>query len=81
VAIFLVSEAVTIAVGYLALRAPEHRHLRLWLPSLHGYFPLAVLAVYKALWELIRAPFYWDKTAHGDHGAACDALQVARPRF
>jgi glycosyltransferase XagB len=81
VAVFLVSEAVTIAVGYLALRTPEHRHLRLWLPSLHGYFPLAVLAVYKALWELIRAPFYWDKTAHGDHGAACDALQVARPRF
>ncbi|MCH8465051.1 MAG: glycosyltransferase [Roseinatronobacter sp.] len=77
--VFVLSEAVTLTVGYLALRAPEHRFLRLWLPSLHGYFPLAVLAVYKALWELIRAPFYWDKTAHGDHGAACDALQVARP--
>ena len=78
IAVFLFSEAVTLTVGYLALQAPRHRTLRIWLPTLHGYFPLAVLAVYKALWELICAPFYWDKTAHGEHVAACDSITVAR---
>ncbi len=78
IAVFLFSEAVTLTVGYLALQAPRHRSLRLWLPTLHGYFPLAVLAVYKALWELISAPFYWDKTAHGEHEAACDSITVAQ---
>ena len=78
VTVFLLSEAVTISVGLMALRSRAHRHLRPWLPALHGYFPLAVLAVYKALYELIVAPFYWDKTAHSDHEAACDSLQMAR---
>lgn len=79
VGVFLLAEAVTLSIGFLALRARAHRGLRLWLPALHAYFPLAVLAVYKALWELVRAPFYWDKTAHGEHGAACDAVSVVRP--
>ncbi len=79
IAVFLLSEAVTLTVGYVALRSSGHRHLRLWLPSLHGYFPLAVLAVYKALWELISAPFYWDKTSHGEHSAIFDKVTVIRP--
>lgn len=29
------------------------------------YFPLATLAAYKALIELLIIPYYWDKTAHG----------------
>lgn len=78
ISVFLLSEVVTLATGYIALQNPGHRGLRWWLPTLHGYFPLAVLAVYKALWELIAAPFYWDKTAHGDHDAACDAVPMAR---
>ncbi|MGP9791064.1 glycosyltransferase [Roseinatronobacter sp. NSM] len=76
VGLFLMSEAVNISVGLVATRARHHRHLRVWLPMLHGYFPLAVLAVYKALWELVSAPFYWDKTPHGTHGAALDAVAV-----
>lgn len=75
-AVFLLSELVSMAAGFLALRATEHRSLRAWLPSLHGYFPLAVLAVYKALWELVYAPFYWDKTAHGFHLAESDQIEV-----
>ena len=78
VTVFLLSEAVTISVGLMALNSRSHRHLRIWLPSLHGYFPLAVLAVYKALYELIVAPFYWDKTAHSDQAAACDNIRVVR---
>ncbi len=29
------------------------------------YFPLGVLAAYKALYELVSDPFFWDKTQHG----------------
>ena len=29
------------------------------------YFPLATVAAVKALYELIAAPFYWEKTQHG----------------
>ncbi len=36
-----------------------------WILSLSFYFPLAALASYKALWEAVRHPFYWDKTSHG----------------
>lgn len=76
VGLFILTEAINLTVGILGTRARHHRHLRLWLPTLHGYFPLAVLAVYKALWELVSAPFYWDKTNHGKHGAALDAIAV-----
>lgn len=64
-AVFLFSEIVTIAVGLLAVRGQDHRFLSLWVPSLHIYFPLGALASYKGLWELLSAPFYWDKTRHG----------------
>ncbi|MDD7970410.1 glycosyltransferase family 2 protein [Roseinatronobacter alkalisoli] len=76
IGLFLMSEAVNLSIGILATNTRHHRHLRLWLPTLHGYFPLAVLAVYKALWELISAPFYWDKTSHGQHGSVLDAVAV-----
>lgn len=81
IAAFIFAEAITLSVGFLALKGHRHRHLRLWLPTLHGYFPLAVLAVYKAMWELISAPFYWDKTAHGEHDAACDSITVTQSRL
>lgn len=75
-AAFLISEVITVTIGMTALRARHHRSLIFWLPALHLYFPLAVIAVYKALWELMSAPFYWDKTTHGQHAAALDACKV-----
>ena len=30
-----------------------------------GYAPLGAIAAYKALYELVFKPFFWDKTAHG----------------
>ena len=50
------------------LRALAHRRsLRMWpwIIALGAYFPLATLAAYKALYELITNPYFWDKTAHG----------------
>ena len=67
--LFLATEAVTIAMGMFALRRTKHKLSLLWVPTLHVYYPLAALASYKALLELITKPFYWDKTSHGifDH--------------
>ncbi|WP_238381015.1 glycosyltransferase family 2 protein [Alkalilacustris brevis] len=76
---FALSEAVNIGVGLAALDQRRHRFLRLWVPGLHFYFPLAALAGYKALWEVLRRPFYWDKTAHGLHDTA--EAQHALPRM
>jgi cellulose synthase/poly-beta-1,6-N-acetylglucosamine synthase-like glycosyltransferase len=69
---FLTAEATNLGLGAAAVRARHHAGLWRWLPALHVYFPLAVVAVYKALWELISAPFYWDKTTHGKYGGAVD---------
>ncbi len=30
-----------------------------------GYWVLMSIAAYKALWQLLRNPFYWEKTQHG----------------
>ena len=67
--LFLATEAVTISMGMFALRRTKHKLSLLWVPTLHVYYPLAALASYKALLELITKPFYWDKTSHGifDH--------------
>jgi cellulose synthase/poly-beta-1,6-N-acetylglucosamine synthase-like glycosyltransferase len=78
--LFILTEAVNLAAGWLGLRATRHRMQPLWLLSLHVYFPLATLASYKAAWELVRKPFYWDKTSHGHFDAAAEAKaqRVAR---
>lgn len=70
--LFAVSEVVTIAIGLWACRGAKHRWLLGWVPTLHFYFPLAAFASYKALWEAVRQPFYWDKTSHGILGADGD---------
>lgn len=80
--LFLTSEAVNLVVGIYACRGRKHRFLIPWVPTLALYFPLATLAAYKALWELVTRPFYWDKTAHGlfDFGdPAPVARRTARP--
>lgn len=63
--LFLLSETVNLTVGLWALRGRRHRHLIPWLPVMHLYAPLASLSSYKALWEWVTSPFYWDKTPHG----------------
>jgi cellulose synthase/poly-beta-1,6-N-acetylglucosamine synthase-like glycosyltransferase len=64
-ALFFVSELLGIAVSMLAVHSASHMHLLKWVPTLHLYFPLAAIASYKGIWELMTRPFYWDKTAHG----------------
>ncbi|MDQ7069958.1 MAG: glycosyltransferase [Rhodobacterales bacterium] len=80
-ALFLTVELISIMVGLTAVSGPKHRHLLLWVPSLHFYYPLGVFAAYKALFELIFSPFYWDKTKHGHSlfSKALDNVQRCSP--
>jgi glycosyltransferase XagB len=64
-ATFLWSEAVLLGVAFMAMRQTRHRMNPVWLLAQHIYFPLGALAAYKALWEVMTKPFYWDKTSHG----------------
>jgi len=63
---FATAELLNMTINALAVSDRQHRHLLWWVPTLLLYFPLGALACYKALYELVRAPFYWDKTQHGD---------------
>lgn len=62
---FLFAELVVLTTAAIAVSGRNHRHLLAWVVTTHFYFPLAAFAAYKALYELIFQPVYWDKTQHG----------------
>jgi cellulose synthase/poly-beta-1,6-N-acetylglucosamine synthase-like glycosyltransferase len=64
-AIFMGCEVLNIAIGVLGLKRSGHAISPLWVPTLTAYFPLQTFAAYKAFWEMLHKPFYWDKTIHG----------------
>lgn len=76
---FGLTELVNLAVGFWAVRGAGHRHLLPWVPTLHLYFPLGTLAGWKAIYEVIAKPFYWDKTAHGLFDALHEIAAPATP--
>ncbi len=63
--LFLAVEAINLTIHATAAGGAGHRHLLPWVPSMHLYMPLAAVAAYKALYELVLKPFFWDKTRHG----------------
>ncbi len=67
-ALFGTGMIVSMSVSWLACAAPHHRRLRRWIPTMGLYFPLATLAIWKALFEIVLRPFHWDKTTHGAFG-------------
>ena len=42
-----------------------------------AYWALMSIAAYKALWQLITKPFYWEKTVHGLDAGHADHLTLA----
>lgn len=68
--LFLLAALVDGAFAMLATHRPTHRHLWVWVPALLVYYTMGWVAAYKALFELLVMPFYWDKTAHGRTSAA-----------
>ena len=77
--LFVLSEVLNIAIGLWAVRGRQHRHLMLWVPTLHLYFPLGCLAAWKAIYEVVAKPFYWDKTQHGIFEAGPEDAPTAIP--
>ncbi|MDB6177454.1 glycosyltransferase [Paracoccus sp. Z330] len=69
IGLFIVSETINLVIGLYAVRGAKHRHLLPWVATLHAYFPLGCVAGWKAIYEVIVKPFYWDKTAHGIYEA------------
>ncbi|MBT3143434.1 glycosyl transferase [Phaeobacter gallaeciensis] len=65
VGVFVATELLALAVGIAAVTSSKRHFLVGWVPSMVFYFPLGVLAAYKALYELVSDPFFWDKTQHG----------------
>lgn len=63
--LFLSAEALNLAIGVAGTALAGKRYLWAWVPTTHFYFPLAALATYKAVFEMVSKPFYWDKTQHG----------------
>ncbi|MGB0960412.1 MAG: glycosyltransferase family 2 protein [Halocynthiibacter sp.] len=66
---FLGCEMLHICINGFAAAKTDRTYLIKWVPTLMLYYPFAVIAAYKGLWELLSKPFYWDKTEHGlyDH--------------
>ncbi|WP_425043586.1 glycosyltransferase family 2 protein [Primorskyibacter sp. S87] len=67
-ALFITAEVLGLAAGLAAVSASRRRYLIPFVPTMGLYFPLGVVAAYKALWELAFDPFFWDKTQHGHAG-------------
>lgn len=79
VTLFVLSEGLTIVTSLVAARRADRRWLWLWSPIMTLYFPLATVAVFKALWEMLTRPYFWDKTDHGVFGGADGPLQPRTP--
>jgi len=63
------------AFTYLIMLAPIRRGWLELIPfsfTLFGYWVLISIAAYRGLWQLIRDPYFWEKTQHGvsRHAAA-----------
>lgn len=64
-AAFMFCEVLSLAVGSLGLQRSGQKLSLLWVATMPLYYPLLVFAAYKAAWEMLHKPFYWDKTTHG----------------
>ncbi len=65
VANFVGGYAVNLALGAMSLRGAGHRGLWPHAIFIPVYWLFVSVAAYRAVWQLIRAPFYWEKTEHG----------------
>ena len=63
--LFVMSELTNLTVAAFAVRRAGKGWLVPWAITLQAYFPLATLAAYKGLLEILWRPFFWDKTSHG----------------
>jgi len=68
------------AFTYLIMLGPIRRGWLNLIPfsfTLFAYWVLISLAAYKGLWQLVRDPFFWEKTQHGLSRHAVPQLSAA----
>jgi cellulose synthase/poly-beta-1,6-N-acetylglucosamine synthase-like glycosyltransferase len=68
---------------FLSMLAPIQRGWLNLIPyslTVIGYWVLMSVAAYRALWQLIRNPFYWEKTQHGHSRHILGELGLVRRR-
>lgn len=71
----VVGNGMAIALNMLAaLDRPKNRYLFPFALTNPLYWVLHSIAAYKGLWQLIRKPFYWEKTTHGLTQVNADAI-------
>ena len=64
-AIFISAELANLLAATVGVYKAKKTWLIKWALTMHLYFPLAAIAAYKGIIELVWKPFYWDKTTHG----------------
>ena len=65
ISFFLTILGADIIISLFALSKPHHRGLGRYTPTLWLYFHLGTLAAFKAGYEMIFSPYFWDKTTLG----------------
>jgi hypothetical protein len=65
ISFFLTILGADIIISLFALSKTHHRGLGRYTPTLWLYFHLGTLAAFKAGYEMIFSPYFWDKTTHG----------------
>ena len=65
VANFAGGYAVNIVLGAMSLRGTRHKGLWRHVIFIPIYWLYVSAAAYRAVWQLVHAPFYWEKTEHG----------------
>jgi len=61
----IIGNSCLIYLSMLAVAKRQHYRLLPHALTMPGYWFLQSVAAYKALWQLITRPFYWEKTFHG----------------
>lgn len=62
---FIGGYAVNLLLGAMSLRGTKHKGLWPHVIFIPVYWLYVSAAAYRAVWQLMRAPFYWEKTEHG----------------
>lgn len=78
---FIAMWCASTTVYIIAVSGKHHRHLIPWTIGMSVYMILGTLAIYKGAWELLRRPFYWDKTQHGHSSQLHDHSEDAASSF
>ncbi len=61
----LLGNGLLIYISALSVFKRHLYHLIPWALTVPVYWLMMSIAAYKALWQLIHKPFYWEKTTHG----------------